>query len=76
MTIVPFFDSLGPSSLSFILNQTSLETLCIEGSSISALSKLKASGEAPTLKHLVLLDPVSKELEEEAKKAGLEVCSY
>ena len=31
ITIVPFFDSLGPDALSFVLNQTEVTTMCIEG---------------------------------------------
>ena len=40
-TIVPFFDSLGPSALSFVINQTNLTTMCIEGGTVDTFVKLK-----------------------------------
>ncbi len=30
VTIVPFFDSLGPDALTFVINQTEVTTMCIE----------------------------------------------
>lgn len=32
VTIVPFFDSLGPAALAYVINQTELTTMCIEAS--------------------------------------------
>lgn len=41
VTIIPFFDSLGPSALIFVLNQTLVTTMCIEKASIGHLLKAK-----------------------------------
>jgi len=34
VTIIPFFDSLGPDALKFVINQTDLSTMFIEGGAI------------------------------------------
>lgn len=60
VTIVPFFDSLGKDALSFVINQTELQTMCIEGKHFQNLIDLKTSGKIPTLKNVVLLDPVTE----------------
>ena len=43
VTIVPFFDSLGPAALTFVINQTQLTTMCGEDKVVDTLFTLKAS---------------------------------
>jgi len=43
ITIVPFTDSLGPDALQFILNQTELTTMCVEGKGFDAIVRLKTT---------------------------------
>jgi long-chain acyl-CoA synthetase len=40
-TIVPFFDSLGPDALNFVITLTTLSTMCIESGSIDTFIKMK-----------------------------------
>lgn len=59
ITIVPFFDSLGPSALIFVINQTLLTTMCIEGAAIDHI--LKAKEKCPTLVNVVTFDKIPDE---------------
>jgi long-chain acyl-CoA synthetase len=45
VTIVPFFDSLGPQALSFVINQTEISTMCAETNGIDSLLKLREKGD-------------------------------
>ena len=70
VTIVPFFDSLGPDALAFVINQTELTTMCIEKNQFEQLLKLKQQ-RTPSLKNLVLFGEATEEQREKAKAAGL-----
>lgn len=65
VTIVPFFDSLGPDALGFVINQTELVTMCVEKNNLDLLLKLKQT-KCPTLKNIVLFEQAT---EEQRKKA-------
>jgi len=60
VTIVPFFDSLGPDALTFVINQTELTTMCIEKTNFDLLVKLKGT-KCPTLQNLVVFEEVTEE---------------
>lgn len=60
VTIVPFFDSLGPEALAFVINQSELTTMCIEKNQIDHLIKLKET-KCPSLQNLVLFDAATPE---------------
>jgi long-chain acyl-CoA synthetase len=51
VTIIPFFDSLGMASLEYILNQTELTTMAVEGKNVQHLIDLKKN----KCKHLINL---------------------
>ena len=48
-TIVPFFDSLGPHALAYVIDQTQVTTMCIEIKSLDTFLKLKNKGELKSL---------------------------
>lgn len=58
-TVVPFFDSLGPDALSFVINLTTLTSMCIEGGTIDTFIKLKEKGEIKSLTNLICFDSVT-----------------
>ncbi|EAR89380.1 AMP-binding enzyme family protein (macronuclear) [Tetrahymena thermophila SB210] len=58
-TMVPFYDTLGIESISFILGQTNLETIFCSAPSVESLLKCK---ETHKLKNIVLFDPISQEV--------------
>ena len=60
VTIVPFFDSLGPDALAFVINQTQLTTMCIEKNQFDHLLKLKQV-RCPSLQNIVLFDQSTPE---------------
>ena len=41
VTIIPFFDSLGPQSLNYVINQTGVTTMCVELSALKTFIDLK-----------------------------------
>ncbi len=71
ITIVPFFESLGKESQSFIINQTSLSTLCTELKYLDTIISLKKSGASPSLKDLICFDQINDEIKQKATEAGL-----
>lgn len=75
ITIVPFFDSLGPDALSFVINQTELTTMCIEKNNLDLLLKVKEI-KCPTLQNLVLFEEATQEQREKAEKAGIKLYDY
>ncbi len=58
LTVVPFYDTLGPDSITYILNHTSLTTIFISGDCAKTLSKTKDLGK---LKQIVLFDQIDQE---------------
>lgn len=57
-TYVPFYDTLGPDSISFILEQTNLETMIIAESSLKSIFACQKKNK---LKNLILIDKLSEE---------------
>jgi hypothetical protein len=63
--VVPFFDSLGPQALQFVLNQTELTTMCTEVAGLDFLIKIKPN--VPHLTNLVVLDPIPEDKRAQAE---------
>ena len=74
-TIVPFFESLGSDAIAFIINQTELTTMCLEGKQLDNIVKIKKT-QTPTLKTLICFDKVPEEKVPAIKEAGLEIYSF
>ncbi|CAK80910.1 unnamed protein product (macronuclear) [Paramecium tetraurelia] len=72
-TMVPFYDTLGPESIPFILNQTNIETMFLTADASKSLLKCKEKGK---LQNLVLFDPLPEELERELKTKGYKLFKY
>lgn len=64
VTIVPFFDSLGPDALTYVINQTELTTICIDKTSLNLIIKMKEK--IPSLSNLILFDELTDEEKETA----------
>lgn len=76
MTTVPFYDTLGPESVQYILKQTSTKTVVSTRAELERLCKVKKSGLCPYFKAVILVDGVTSNASEMAKQAGLEVMSF
>ncbi|CDW89813.1 long-chain-fatty-acid--ligase 5 [Stylonychia lemnae] len=74
VTIVPFYDSLGPEALSFVLNQTELITMCVDSASLRTL--LKVAGNAHTLKNIITFDKADEDQEKQTKELGIRMISF
>ncbi|CDW87746.1 long-chain-fatty-acid--ligase 5 [Stylonychia lemnae] len=76
ITIVPFFDSLGKDALAFVVNQTELQTMCIESKNFENLIKLHQEGKTPSLKNIVIFEGVSIAQRQIAQSLGIKILSY
>jgi len=76
ITIIPFFDSLGPQALKFVINQTGLSTMFIEVGAIKSFVKLAKAQEVPTLKAVVCYDAFTDEQKKEIEDTGLKIYAY
>ena len=56
ITIVPFYDTLGKDALSFVINQTLLQTMCIEKKNLDNLLSLSSDAKIPSLKNVVIFE--------------------
>lgn len=74
VTIVPFFESLGVSGLSSIINLTELQSVCIDHNSFETLLKTVAT--AGSLKNVILFDNPTEDQRHRAENAGLKLYSY
>eukprot|EP00536_Pseudo-nitzschia_multiseries_P017474 jgi/Psemu1/70228/estExt_Genemark1.C_15790005 len=73
---VPFYDTLGPESVGFILKQTSTKTVVSTRAELGRLCTVKKSGLCPNFEVVVLVNGVTKEAARMAAEAGLEVVSF
>jgi len=76
VTVVTFYDTLGESTIQYILEQTKLTTIVMESKSLKKINQLKKDGQAGSLENIVLLDVEDESLIEHAKEAGLKVYKY
>jgi hypothetical protein len=73
---VPFYDTLGPESVQFILKQTSTKTVVSTRKELQRLCTVKKSGLCPYFEVVVLVDGVTAHAARIAKEAGLSVMSF
>jgi long-chain acyl-CoA synthetase len=73
---VPFYDTLGPESVAFILNQTETKTVVSSRAELERLCKVKLAGNCPHFEYVVLVDGVVPEAATMAQNAGLKIISF
>ena len=73
---VPLYDTLGPSTVEFILNQTDTPCVVCTRSELVHLCEAKKSGRCPSFRTAVLIDGVIPDAAKMAKDAGLDVVSF
>jgi long-subunit acyl-CoA synthetase (AMP-forming) len=61
VTIATFYDSYTADQMEFVIDLTTLSTMAISGAHFDKCVKLKQEGRTPTLKNLVVFDPVSED---------------
>jgi long-chain acyl-CoA synthetase len=73
---VPFYATLGPESVEFILEQTGTKTVVSTRAELERLCTVKKSGKCPCFDTVILVDGVIPEADSMAKEAGLTVMSF
>jgi long-chain acyl-CoA synthetase len=72
----PFYDTLGPDTVQFILAQTGAKSVLSSRSELDALCQAKRGGMCPTFTHVILIDGVTQHAADRAQEAGLELVSF
>ena len=73
---VPFYDTLGPDTVEFILKQTSLKTVLCTRAQLDKLCQAKQTGNCPVFKAVILIDGVIPQAADAAQAAGLSLYSF
>eukprot|EP00579_Thalassiosira_antarctica_P001854 CAMPEP_0201869920 /NCGR_PEP_ID=MMETSP0902-20130614/3247_1 /ASSEMBLY_ACC=CAM_ASM_000551 /TAXON_ID=420261 /ORGANISM="Thalassiosira antarctica, Strain CCMP982" /LENGTH=682 /DNA_ID=CAMNT_0048395485 /DNA_START=6 /DNA_END=2054 /DNA_ORIENTATION=- len=73
---VPFYDTLGPDTVRFILEHTGLSCVVCSRRELERLCEAKLSGTCPKFHSVILVDGVTAEASSLASNAGLKVVSF
>lgn len=73
-TSVPLYDTLGVSSIEFIVNQTEMTTVIATADKAAILLNIKAS--LPSVKNIVVMGPIDEGLVEEGKEQGVQILGW
>ena len=76
ISLVTFYDSLGDSTIEFILSETNLTTIVMETPNLFKINNLKEKKKHSNLQNIVLLDQDLPEEIEKSKKLGLNVYNF
>lgn len=74
LCLVPVYDTLGPQTAKFILDQTKARTMIVSKEHIDNV--IEQAANSSTLMQVIALDTILPEQEEAAKKIGLKLFSY
>ena len=72
---VPLYDTLGPDTVSFVLNQTNLSCCLCTRAEVPALIKAKTNGSCPQFKSIIVIDGILTDLAQQCSDAGLQITS-
>jgi len=73
--LVPLYDTLGPDTFEYIINQTSMKTVVVAESPL-AKQLLNIHKKCKSLKIIVQMDEPPADLKKEAKDAGIQLLSF
>lgn len=76
ITSVTLYDTLGPESTEYIINQCELKTICLTHDKIKVLLKQKKDEKLPTLQNFILLDDVSEEEVKACEECEIKVFTF
>jgi long-chain acyl-CoA synthetase len=71
----PFYDTLGPETVQFILSQTNAKSVVSTRTELPSLCAAKQAGLCPSFEYAILVDGVTPEASSMASQAGLRVIS-
>jgi long-chain acyl-CoA synthetase len=72
---VPCYDTLGPESVAFVLNQTNLSACVCTRAEVPKLVQAKQNGGCDEFKHVIIIDGVLPETRKLCESAGLQAVS-
>jgi len=72
---VPMYDTLGPSTVGFIFNETGSKTVVCTRAEIKAVCEAKKTGDCPKLKYGVIVNGITEDVVSMASDAGIELLS-
>jgi len=75
-TTVPLYDTLGPTTVEFVMNQTDTPVVVCTRAELSALCEAKQTGNCPRFKYVILVDGVIPSATQIAQEAGLTLLSF
>ena len=73
---VPFYDTLGPTTVEFILQQTNLPTVVCTRAELKSLCEAKKSNNCPYFQNVILVDGIIPEASQMASDANLTLISF
>jgi len=73
---VPLYDTLGPETVQFVLEQTGMSAVVCTRAELAHLCEAKATGQCPKFQHVILVDGVIPEAARQAKLVGLHLVSF
>lgn len=75
-TVVTFYDTLGESTIEYILDQTKLTTIVMESKSLKKIINLKKENKSGDLVNVILYDVEDESILKSASEVGLRVYKY
>ncbi len=76
VTVVTIYDSLGDHTIEYIIDQTTLTTMCMESRNLSKLNKLKKENKAVSLQNIIIYDSEDQKNIKEAQSLGYNVVTF
>ena len=76
ITIVPFYDTLGADTVTYILNQTELETILVSEDKVPTLIELKQKNETGNLQNIIQMEALTPERRREMNEVGFNAFSF
>mmetsp|Transcript_26715 Transcript_26715/g.35715 ORF Transcript_26715/g.35715 Transcript_26715/m.35715 type:complete len:679 (-) Transcript_26715:105-2141(-) len=73
---VPFYDTLGPETVQFMLTHTDMACVVCTRAELPRLCSAKKTGKCPKFRAVILVDGVTPDANSMAKEAGLDVVSF
>lgn len=73
---VPLYDNLGPSSIEYILTQTSIKTIVLSKDKIQNIVDLKTHEKTGSIENLIIIDEFSDQIRTHLNLLGFKVFSF
>ena len=76
ITVVPFYDTLGEESITWMLSQTQLQTLLISNDIVLKLLRVVKANGYEKIQNLIVVDGITAEIEEKAAELGIKLYDF